>query len=452
MNKTNRLSIGIFALTAASCVCGLVAPALGTGPDVIYSDCTGITNWGAIGAIRGYSLSSSTCNIGDQNLDWGGNTPLLAMNAYRLHEGRLMQIGMSWVKNGTTAAAGSGCGVPCNGQGGGVLGSGCMDVYSSGFNGGQSILGPRSAVNAFTGDYPGPSGGSGNAIFKRLQVAETDLNQVGALYFIEGVYVAWDDAEAGNALNNASYKRVTVGASFNLTPVGSMFQTIPAIYAWRDHGLGVGIPDESVEILPVDVPNEGRVYLGRTVTPLGGGQWRYDYALYNLNSYRSGGSLSVPIPLGANVSGVGFHDVPYHSGEPYDNTDWPVTVGSSSVTWNSPQTAHQNPNSNALRFATMYNYWFETDRGPAEGNVTIGLFRPTAINAIAAASKVPGGCSGDCFADLALNGLDVSPFVACILGNPGDCACADMDGNLTLDETDIALFVETLVAGGGCQQ
>ncbi len=452
MRGNRNTSSGFFGLIAAFCLLVFAGPGLATGPDVIYSDCTGITNWGVIGGIRGYSLGSHTCNIGDENLDWGGFTPLLAMNAYRLHEGRLMQIGMSWVKNGTTAGAGSGCGLPCNGQGGGVLGAGCLDVYSSGFNGGQSILGPRSDVNAFTGDYPGPSGGSGNAIYKRLQVAESDLMQAEALYFVEGVYVAWDDAEAGNALNNASYKRVTVGASFNLTVAGSMFQTIPAIYAWRDHGLGVGIPDNSVEIVAVDVPNEGRFFLGSKVTPLGTGQFRYDYVLYNLNSYRSGGSLSVPIPIGANVSGVGFHDVPYHSGEPYDNADWPVEVGPSSVTWHSPQTASENPNSNALRFATMYNYWFESDRAPAAGTVTIGLFRPTAVNEIAAASQVPGGCSGDCLADVTLNGLDISPFVSCILGVPGDCACADMDGNQALDEADIELFVENLVAGGGCQQ
>ena len=105
------------------------------------------------------------------------------MNAYRLEDGRLEQIGMSWVKNGTTAAAGSGCGLPCNGNGGSVLGAGCRDIYSAGFNGIQSILGPRSQVNAFTGDYPGPSGPGGGVLNKRLQIPETDLQNGNALYY-----------------------------------------------------------------------------------------------------------------------------------------------------------------------------------------------------------------------------------------------------------------------------
>ena len=75
-------------------------------------------NWGVVGGIRGYSLGSHTCNIGDQNLMWGNahdGTPGLAMNAYRLYDGRLMQIGMSWVKHADNAGANDGCGMDCNG-------------------------------------------------------------------------------------------------------------------------------------------------------------------------------------------------------------------------------------------------------------------------------------------------------------------------------------------------
>lgn len=375
------------------------------GPDVVYTDCQSITHWGDLGGIHGYSLGSFTCNIGDQNLQWGGTTPLLAMNAYRLMDGRLEQIGMSWVKNGTGAAAGSGCGLPCNGQGGGVLGAGCLDVYGSSFNGGHFVLGPRSDVNAFDGTYPGQSSGGSSVIDERLQIHETDLGLPGAIYFVEGVYVAPDDAAAGNAMNNASYKRVDVEVDFDLDVEGTQQIGIPAIQAWQDHGLGVDAPDFSVELTTADIPGEGRFHVAHKVTDLGGGTWRYDYAVFNLNSHVSGGSYHVPVPSTVNITNIGFNDVDYHTGEPYDNTDWGVIVDSSGVTWSSPETFAQNPDSNALRFGTMYNFWFDADTAPELANATIGLFRPFTPSSIDVQVSVPSDgvvveyLRGDCNED-----------------------------------------------------
>ena len=353
------------------------------GADVIYSDVTSITNWGTQNNIRAYSLDSHTCNIGSANLPWGGTSPLLAMNAYRIFGGRLEQLGMSWVKNGTGAAAGGGCGFTCNNQGGSVLGAGCKDVYGSSFNGGQGILGPRSAVNAFTGAYPGQTSPMSGTIAERLQVKVADMSPTtypGALYLVEGVYVAAADASSGNALNNASYRLVTIsGAAFDMTPIDEMNVTVPAIYAWKFDGLGAGVPDPGVGIVIADVPNEGRFFVGSKATDLGNGNWRYDYAVYNLNSHRSGGSFFVPVPAGATKTGIGFHDVNYHSGEPYANTDWVSTVDANGVTWSSPQTFAQNQNTNALRWGTMYNFWFETnlahdgrsDAGPVQAGYAV---------------------------------------------------------------------------------
>ena len=79
-------------------------------------------------------------------------------------------------------------------------------------------LGPRSEVNGFTGAFLfpyGSQGQSGNAIYKRLQVANTDLDpalNAGARYFGEGRYVSPHDAAAGNGANNASYQSVDVGS------------------------------------------------------------------------------------------------------------------------------------------------------------------------------------------------------------------------------------------------
>ncbi|MBX3397092.1 MAG: hypothetical protein KF841_17195 [Phycisphaerae bacterium] len=424
------------------------------GPDVVYSDAASITNWGAVGGIRAYSLSSNTCNIGTTNLPWGATSPLLAMNAYRIYDGRIEQIGMSWVKNGTGAAAGPGCGYPCNGAGGSVLGSGCLDVYGSGFNGSWSILGPRSAVNSFSGAYPGPSGNGINAISKRLQIHESDLNSANfpnARYLVEGVYVAAADASAGNALNNASYKLVNVsGLSFDLSPFGDMNIGIPAIYAWKFDGMGSGVPDPDVSVVIADVPGEGRFFVGHKATDLGAAGWRYDYAVYNLNSHRSGGSLSVPVPDTTAIRNVGFHDVDYHSGEPLDNTDWNTTIDAGFVTWSSPQTFAQNPNTNALRWGTMYNFWFETDAPPSPGTVTLGLFRTGSPDQITAGAMVPSVCKADCLADNTRNGMDIYGFVDCFVGENPNCGCADIDNNGFVDLNDIEPFVLLILEGLPC--
>jgi hypothetical protein len=338
--------------------------------------------------------------------------------------------------------------MPCNGQGGGVLGVGCRDVYGSGYNGGQGILGPRSQVNAFTGEYPGASGGNGNAIYKRLQIVQSDLNLPGALYFVEGQYVAWDDADWGNALNNASYKRVTVNASFNMTPTGVMTVGTPAIYAWHDHGNGVGLPDESVEIIEVDVPGEGRFHVASKVTPLEGGLWHYEYAVRNLNSHRSAAGFSVPATPGVTVSSVGFHDVDYHSNEPFDNTDWGSTVSGGGVAWSSPQTFDENPNTNALRFGTMYNFWFDADVAPVDGTATIALFRPGIPDAVDAPVPVPAPmeCAADVNGDFEVNVQDLVEVIVHWGLCPGGCP-ADITGDQRVTVEDLS---EVIVHWGSC--
>src|SRR5262245_30880447 len=280
-----RRAVGCAVLGAAA----FAAPAFGQGGDVTLLDSTGVANFGVVGGIRGYAIASSTCNVGTLNINWTNNgTPGLGMNVYRLSNGRMMQIGQGWVKTACCAAAGSGCGMTCNGQGGSVLGVGCLDSYGASYNGGYSRLGPRSGINAWTGQFnPLPGGTSPNAIERRIQVAESDLNPAtnpGALYFIEGVYVCTNEAQStARQGNNATYKRVTVTpTTYDLTAVtGStnMRTGQPAIQAWRDHGGGVGIPDTSVTTGQADIPGEGLFWYASKVRSLGGGQYLYDYAV-----------------------------------------------------------------------------------------------------------------------------------------------------------------------------
>ncbi|MGE3180593.1 MAG: hypothetical protein AB7N71_03115 [Phycisphaerae bacterium] len=431
---------------------------LSNGPDVVLSDAPDGRLWGAVGGKFGYSFGSHTCNIGDVALEFGtsfNRSPALAMNAYRMMDGRLVQIGASWIKGACCAAQSNGCGLGCV-SASGRLGAGCLDVYSAGWNGGQSRMGPRSAINAFTGEQPFPPSDSGDAIHKRLQIEQADIvagNDVGAMFLIEGVYVGRDDAPAGNALNNASYKRTTLANGGTMSPTGPMVVGEAAIYAWRDHGLGVNMPDPSVTIVEVDVPSEGRFVAGYKVTDNLDGTWTYDYAVFNLNSDRAGGSFSVPVPASANITGIGFHDVNRHSGEPIDSTDWIVDTSNGAITWASPQTHAQNPASNYLEWGTMYNFWFTADAGPEEGDVTLGLFKPGTPDSVSFTAAAPaGGLLGDMNCDGLISVSDIGPFVLALTDPAGyalqlpncDINNGDINGDDLVSVGDIGAFVALL--------
>jgi hypothetical protein len=369
-----------------------------SGPDVIVGeipDTSFYTSSGAIGGLHAYSIGTTSCNLGNQPLEWISSTnrhPVISQNMYRLLNGRFEQIGQSFLKHGFTALQGTVCGACSAYPNGSHLGPGCSDPYSASLNGSQSGLGPKFEVNAATGYFPYPFTnlpGSGT-LNRRLQVRQTDLAIPGALYFVASRYVAPDDTEAGNDDNNQSYRRVTINASYSLSLQGTTQRTKPAIEAWRDHGLGVGVPDPGVMLTVIDIASDGRIVIGSKAIDLGGGNYRYEYALQNLNSDRSGGSFTIPLPTGAVVTNVGFHDVDYHSGEPYDLTDWTVTVGAGDVTWaTTPYSS--NPNANALRWDTVYSFWFETSSAPASASATLGMFKPGTPSSVSGAAWVPGG-------------------------------------------------------------
>jgi hypothetical protein len=206
---------------------------------------------------------------------------------------------------------------------------------------------------------------------------------------MEGHYVAADDAAAGNGNNNASYQRATVVSAaalpddsctesypnkFCVTLTDFTQDTLAGIRAWKDF-------DPSVVETDAQVPGEGLFILSARVSDLGTGFFHYEYALHNLNSDRSGKSFTIPMAIGASVTNVGFHDVEYHSGEPYDNVDWQVNVLSGKIIWTT-QDYSVNVNANALRWGTLYNFRFDSNAPPGNTTVVLDLFKPGAPDRI----------------------------------------------------------------------
>ena len=431
-----------------------------------------IIEWGTSGGIMAYSIATTSCNIGTTPLNWYdyngpgspgiNHHPIIGQNMFRLMDGKFEHIGQSWLKHGFSALDQEFCGPCINPNSFDVLGVGCSDPYTgsrngTGGSGCGSFLGPKSDVNATTGVFPCPFGitasGGSNTIRGRLQVATSDLAIAGARYYFEGQYVTQDDTLAGNGYNNASWREVSIGGAPNYfaTPLAPTVREEPAIFAWQDD-------DPLVKIIPVHDADGGRFWLGYRATDLGGGQWHYEYAIQNLTSHVSGQSFSVPIPAGVNVSNIGFHDCDYHSGELHSGTDWPVSVGGGSITWETNTwTAGNDLTTNALRWGTLYNFRFDADSPPALGSATFGFFRPTSPQSENMTVLVPAApenceCPGDLNGSTTVDGLDIPDFVDMYLGNTPVGICAELDGpsGNPLDMDDLDAFVTLLVDGTTC--
>jgi hypothetical protein len=117
-----------------------------------------------------------------------------------------------------------------------------------------------------------------------------------------------------------------------------------------------------------------RFWVARKVTG-DGPSWHYEYAVQNFNSDRSAGSFTVHFPGSTGFSLAGFHDVDHHSGEPYATTDWTNSSSGGDISWATDSFA-VDPNANALRWSTMFNFYFDADRSPAGLSHTLGLFKP----------------------------------------------------------------------------
>lgn len=393
----------------------------GEAPDLVVAEIYGGPyRWGTVGEITAYTLGTEICNLGSCWLNFFGlnaNHPVLGQNLFRLRNGRFEQIGQSWIKHPHGVFQDPGCSNSClPAPNSSHLGVNCSDIYNSDINGGQASLGPKYEINPYTGVIVFPfttRGVLGNAIYKRLQVHNADLDPSqagGGLYFLEAQYIGKDEVAGGNAGNDCSYQRATVhvvAGEFQIVPDGPTVVGSAAIQAWRSL-------DPAVTETSVVLPSNGTYILASRAIFLGSGQWRYEYAIQNVNASRGAASFSVPIPSGTQVTNIGFHDVDYHSGDGHDGTDWIGVAGDGSVSWEA--FAGEDLNLNTLGWGTLYNFRFDADRAPGSHSVTLGRFEQHAgdpvLTSVQGSAVAPSLCDGDGICD---PGEDCATC-------PGDCA------------------------------
>ena len=77
------------------------------------------------------------------------------------------------------------------------------------------------------------------------------------------------------------------------------------------------------------------------------------------------------------LSNAGFFDVDHHSGEPYETTDWTIAIDgpAGTIEW-STDTFAVDENANALRWGTMFSFWFDSDTAPTNAVHTLEFFKP----------------------------------------------------------------------------
>jgi hypothetical protein len=336
---------------------------------------------GVSAGIAAFSTATTACTgSGNIRAEWfsvGTNQarhPLITANLYRLLNGRFEQIGQSCVKHSFCAVDEFTCGT-CAADGNcDYLAPGCADTYTAARNG-STNLGLRSNINpqgfgnsgnaAGTHSHPF-TGVSGTATLRgRINVPVTDLGNAGAQYLLEVQYITHDEPLA-NRTNNCSYRRInTTATSFTSAALTQVART--AVQGWQDL-------DPSVTVVNVDVPGDGRFEVAYKVTDNGNGTWHYEYVVHNQTSHLCANSFSLPIPAGVTLSNVGFRDIGYHSGEVISGTDWSSSNAGGTLAWNT-ETFVANPNANAIRWGTSYNFRFDASAPPVPGSGTLGLWR-----------------------------------------------------------------------------
>jgi hypothetical protein len=389
------------------------------GPDIITGDVGlfgGLEQYGSDGTQVGLGISTTSCNAGNVVVNFQALPatahPVIMHNLYRMSGGsgnneRFEQIGQSWVKHAFGADQADTCFTCQAGGNFSHLGVGCADTYANYQSAEQTDLGSRALINPFTGVFQSTAndhtGHTHTGTSHRLLVEGGDLNttlNAGATYYAEVQYLssdeyAWCQTHAGqcNMYNNASYRQYTVSGTtdFIFSQVGSTVQMLGAVNAWT------GATIHPIEPAPgVD----GRAFIAYKVTNPSAGVYHYEYAIYNENLDRAIQSFSVPLGCAITLNNLGFHAPLNHPGFPNDgtlggagfsNAAWTSNQTTSDVSW-STETFAQNQNANAIRWGTLYNFRFDSDKAPVATNATIGFFKTG--TPVTVAIMGPNSCDG----------------------------------------------------------
>ncbi|HJU39145.1 MAG TPA: hypothetical protein VJ724_06190 [Tahibacter sp.] len=328
--------------------------------------------------------------------------PNLIWNLYRIDTaGRIEQVGRSGVKHAFVTTNGNcSSGPGSGGSTGTILGRSCEDTYGTSNNDSNGDLGPRNEIIP-NGDLWGRCGSifdpncdrsadsNGNTSYsQRMIVRESQLNVAGSSYLFESWYIVRDDV---NIYNTMGTRPVTfsyaTGGPWSISN-GTPYRLGPAIDRWVDPA--TTNPNEA----NVEIANEGgHTKVAVKATDLGGGNWRYDYAVMNVDFARARtqgtdkySDDTDPAARFRVIHNFGFDRfsapaygkldaIEFSDGDLDAANDWTVSIDNGQITWTAPVNPAPPANVpavlNALNWGTMFRFSFVAAQAPGEAGVSL---------------------------------------------------------------------------------
>jgi len=327
--------------------------------------------------------------------------PMLVWNLYRVDaDGALRQIAASGVKHAfNTINKTCNCSDHTNNY------PACEDSYSQYSNDVDAqttpnYLGPRSEIVPARGQWgrclsvfdkncdavQDADAGAQNDFQYRLIALERDIDatlQPGAQFYFEYWYVVRDQ---GNIYHAMGYRPITFaklagsGSAWIWQANPGTFVDGPVISQWVDPLS----PPANAANAELSTP-EGRARIAVRTHDLGGGAFRYDYAVMNFDFARAtidpthpsepnlhvlsaDGFATFDVPVSP---GVALSDIVFNDADTDATNDWSVTRDSAGVHW-------QAPADHTLDWGTLYRFSFTAAHAPLATAARLGVATPGA--------------------------------------------------------------------------